>query len=107
MEDGACTGCVRKRRRVTDVKAKAVITGGFLGNVDMMREFGTFVNPLGNVLSVGEGHRHGVQAAGGSASPRSGASRATSSLTGSNQKADGLYDPQRAPRSPSASTARC
>ena len=58
MEDGACTGVQCEGDGVTDVKAKAVIvaTGGFLGNVDMMREkFGTFVNPLGNVLSVGEG----------------------------------------------------
>ena len=67
MEDGACTGVQCEGDGVTDVKAKAVIvaTGGFLGNVDMMREkFGTFVNPLGNVLSVGEGIDM-VQAAGG------------------------------------------
>ena len=40
MEDGACTGVQCEGDGVTDVKAKAVIvaTGGFLGNVDMMRE---------------------------------------------------------------------
>ena len=77
---------------MTDVKAKAVIvaTGGFLGNVDMMREkFGTFVNPLGNVLSVGEGIDM-VQAAGGQLSTQWGI--AGNEFTGSNQKADGLYD---------------
>ena len=50
MEDGACTGVQCEGDGVTDVKAKAVIvaTGGFLGNVDMMREkFGTFVNQIG------------------------------------------------------------
>ena len=92
MEDGACTGVQCEGDGVTDVKAKAVIvaTGGFLGNVDMMREkFGTFVNPLGNVLSVGEGIDM-VQAAGGQLSTQWGI--AGNEFTGSNQKADGLYD---------------
>ena len=92
MEDGTCTGVQCEGDGVTDVKAKAVIvaTGGFLGNVDMMREkFGTFVNPLGNVLSVGEGIDM-VQAAGGQLSTQWGI--AGNEFTGSNQKADGLYD---------------
>ncbi len=92
MEDGTCTGVQCEGDGVLDVKAKAVIvaTGGFLGNVDMMpSSFGTFVNPLGNVLSVGEGIDM-VQAAGGQLSTQWGI--AGNEFTGSNQKADGLYE---------------
>ena len=81
-----------KNNKTVDIRAKKIIvaTGGFLGNVDMMREkFGTFVNPLGNVLSVGEGIDM-VQAAGGQLSTQWGI--AGNEFTGSNQKADGLYD---------------
>ena len=47
------------------------------------------MNPLGNVLSVGEGIDM-VQAAGGQLSTQWGI--AGNEFTGSNQKADGLYD---------------
>lgn len=92
MEDGVCAGVQCEGSSVIDVKAKAVVvaTGGFLGSTDMMQEkFGTFVNPLGNVLSVGEGINM-VQAAGGQVSTQWGI--AGNEFTGSNQKADGLYD---------------
>ncbi|WP_139651643.1 FAD-dependent oxidoreductase [Raoultibacter phocaeensis] len=93
MENGVCTGVqCEQGKTVVDVKAKAVIvaTGGFLGNTDMMLEhFGTFVNPLGNVLSVGEGIDM-VKAAGGQLSTQWGI--AGNEFTGSNQKADGLYE---------------
>ena len=93
VENGVCTGVqCEQGKTVIDVKAKAVIvaTGGFLGNTDMMLEhFGTFVNPLGNVLSVGEGIDM-VKAAGGQLSTQWGI--AGNEFTGSNQKADGLYE---------------
>lgn len=93
MEEGTCAGVqCEQGKTIVDVKAKAVIvaTGGFLGNVDMMREhFGTFVNPLGNVLSVGEGIDM-VKAIGGQLSTQWGI--AGNEFTGSNQKADGLYE---------------
>ena len=93
MEDGVCTGVqCEQGKTVLDVKGKAVIvaTGGFLGNVEMMKErFGTFVNPLGNILSIGEGIDM-VQAAGGQVSTQWGI--AGNEFTGSNQKADGLYE---------------
>lgn len=92
MENGACTGVQCEGEGVIDVKAKQVIvaTGGFLGSTDMMLEkFGTFVNPLGNILSVGEGIDM-VQAAGGQVSTQWGI--AGNEFAGSNQKADGLYD---------------
>ncbi|RNL39473.1 FAD-dependent oxidoreductase [Paraeggerthella hongkongensis] len=92
MENGACVGVQCEGEGVIDVKAKQVIvaTGGFLGSADMMLEkFGTFVNPLGNILSVGEGIDM-VQAAGGQVSTQWGI--AGNEFAGSNQKADGLYD---------------
>lgn len=93
VEDGVCTGIqCEQGKTVLDIKAKSVIvaTGGFLGNVEMMQEhFGTFVNPLGNILSVGEGIDM-VKAAGGQLSTQWGI--AGNEFTGSNQKADGLYD---------------
>ncbi len=92
MENGGCVGVQCEGEGVIDVKAKQVIvaTGGFLGSADMMLEkFGTFVNPLGNILSVGEGIDM-VQAAGGQVSTQWGI--AGNEFAGSNQKADGLYD---------------
>lgn len=92
MENGACVGVQCEGEGVIDVKAKQVIvaTGGFLGSADMMLEkFGTFVNPLGNILSVGEGIDM-VQAVGGQVSTQWGI--AGNEFAGSNQKADGLYD---------------
>ncbi|WP_428420753.1 FAD-dependent oxidoreductase [Paraeggerthella hominis] len=92
MENVACVGVQCEGEGVIDVKAKQVIvaTGGFLGSADMMLEkFGTFVNPLGNILSVGEGIDM-VQAAGGQVSTQWGI--AGNEFAGSNQKADGLYD---------------
>ena len=91
MEDGTCVGIQCEGDGVLDVKAKAVIvaTGGFLGNVDMMTErFGTFVNPLGSILSVGEGIEM-VQAVGGQVSTQWGI--AGNEFSGSNQNADGLW----------------
>ncbi len=91
MEDGACTGIQCEGDSVIDVKAKAVIvaTGGFLGNPEMMTErFGTFVNPLGNLLSVGEGIEM-VQEVGGQVSTQWGI--AGNEFSGSNQKANGLW----------------
>ena len=92
VENGICTGVQCEGDSVIDVKAKAVIvaTGGFLGSTEKMLEhFGTFVNPLGNVLSVGEGIDM-VQAAGGQLSTQWGI--AGNEFTGSNQKANGLYE---------------
>ena len=92
MENGACVGVQCEGEGVIDVKAKQVIvaTGGFLGSADMMLEkFGTFVNPLGNILSVGEGIDM-VQAAGGQVSTQWGI--AGNEFAGSNQTAAGLYD---------------
>lgn len=91
MEDGTCVGIQCEGDGVLDVRAKAVIvaTGGFLGNVDMMTErFGTFVNPLGSILSVGEGIEM-VQAVGGQVSTQWGI--AGNEFSGSNQNADGLW----------------
>lgn len=91
MEDGVCTGIQCEGKSVVDVKAKAVIvaTGGFLGNSDMMKErFGTFVNPLGNILSVGEGIDM-VQAAGGQVSTQWGI--AGNEFSGSNRDAEGVW----------------
>ena len=92
MEDGACVGVQCEGDAVIDVRAKQTIvaTGGFLGNVEMMKEkFGTFVNPLGSVLSTGEGIDM-VQAAGGQLSTQWGI--AGNEFTGSNQLASGLYE---------------
>ena len=73
----------------TQAKGVIVATGGFLGNVDMMTErFGTFVNPLGSILSVGEGIEM-VQAVGGQVSTQWGI--AGNEFSGSNQNADGLW----------------
>lgn len=92
MENGACTGVqCEQESKIIDVKAPAVIvcTGGFLGNTDMMLErFGTFVNPLGSVLSVGEGIDM-VQAAGGQLSTQWGI--AGNEFSGSNQNAEGIW----------------
>ena len=91
MEDGTCTGIQCEGDSIIDVKAKAVIvaTGGFLGNPEMMTErFGTFVNPLGNLLSVGEGIEM-VQEVGGQVSTQWGI--AGNEFSGSNQNADGLW----------------
>ncbi len=91
MEDGVCTGVQCEGSKIVDVKAKAVIvaTGGFLGNSEMMTEkFGTFVNPLGNVLSVGEGIDM-VQAAGGQVSTQWGI--AGNEFSGSNKEAEGVW----------------
>lgn len=91
MEDGTCVGIQCEGDGVLDVRAKAVIvaTGGFLGNVDMMtKRFGTFVNPLGSILSVGEGIEM-VQAVGGQVSTQWGI--AGNEFSGSNQNADGLW----------------
>ena len=91
MKDGTCVGIQCEGDGVLDVRAKAVIvaTGGFLGNVDMMTErFGTFVNPLGSILSVGEGIEM-VQAVGGQVIPQWGI--AGNEFSGSNQNADGLW----------------
>ncbi len=91
MEDGVCVGVQCEGDSVIDVKAKAVIvsTGGFLGNPDMMVErFGTFVNPLGNLLSVGEGIEM-VQEVGGQVSTQWGI--AGNEFSGSNQIANGLW----------------
>lgn len=91
MEGGTCVGIQCEGDGVLDVRAKAVIvaTGGFLGNVDMMTErFGTFVNPLGSILSVGEGIEM-VQAVGGQVSTQWGI--AGNEFSGSNQNADGLW----------------
>ncbi|NTU89437.1 MAG: FAD-binding protein [Actinobacteria bacterium] len=92
MEDGSCTGVqCEQGETVIDVKAKAVIvaTGGFLGSPDMMVEkFGTFVNPLGNILSVGEGIEM-VQAAGGQLSTQWGI--AGNEFSGSNKDAEGVW----------------
>lgn len=91
MEDGVCAGIQCEGDAVVDVKAKAVIvcTGGFLGNPEMMTErFGTFVNPLGNLLSVGEGIEM-VQEVGGQVSTQWGI--AGNEFSGSNQNADGLW----------------
>lgn len=92
VENGACTGvqCDQDGKTI-DVKAPAVIvcTGGFLGNTDMMQEkFGTFVNPLGSILSVGEGIDM-VQAAGGQLSTQWGI--AGNEFSGSNQNAEGIW----------------
>ena len=92
MEDGACVGVQCEGDAVIDVRAKQTIvaTGGFLGNVEMRKEkFGTFVNPLGSVLSTGEGIDM-VQAAGGQLSTQWGI--AGNEFTGSNQLASGLYE---------------
>lgn len=92
VEDGACVGVQCEGDAVIDVRAKQTIvaTGGFLGNVEMMKEkFGTFVNPLGSVLSTGEGIDM-VQAAGGQLSTQWGI--AGNEFTGSNQLASGLYE---------------
>lgn len=91
VEDGVCTGVQCEGDQVIDVKAKAVIvaTGGFLGNTDMMKErFGTHVNPLGNILSVGEGIDM-VQAAGGQVSTQWGI--AGNEFSGSNKDAEGIW----------------
>lgn len=91
MEDGKCTGVQCEGDKVIDVKAKAVIvaTGGFLGNSDMMVDkFGTFVNPLGNLLSVGEGIDM-VEAAGGQVSTQWGI--AGNEFSGSNKEAEGIW----------------
>ena len=91
MEEGTCVGVQCEGENVIDVKAKAVIvcTGGFLGNPDMMTErFGTFVNPLGNLLSVGEGIDM-VQQVGGQVSTQWGI--AGNEFSGSNQNANGLW----------------
>ncbi|MEG2934774.1 MAG: FAD-dependent oxidoreductase [Gordonibacter sp.] len=91
MEDGVCTGVQCEGSKVVDVKAKAVIvaTGGFLGSVEKMQErFGTFVNPLGSVLSVGEGIDM-VQAAGGQISTQWGI--AGNEFSGSNKDAEGIW----------------
>ena len=92
MENGICTGVqCEQESKVIDVKAPAVIvcTGGFLGNTDMMQErFGTFVNPLGSVLSIGEGIDM-VQAAGGQLSTQWGI--AGNEFSGSNQNAEGIW----------------
>lgn len=92
MENEKCTGIqCEQGKTVIDVKAKAVVvaTGGFLGNSDMMTEkFGTFVNPLGNILSVGEGIEM-VQAAGGQVSTQWGI--AGNEFSGSNKEAEGVW----------------
>ncbi|MFQ9741986.1 MAG: FAD-binding protein [Slackia sp.] len=92
MENGVCTGVqCEQESKIIDVKAPAVIvcTGGFLGNTDMMLErFGTFVNPLGSVLSIGEGIDM-VQAAGGQLSTQWGI--AGNEFSGSNQNAEGIW----------------
>lgn len=91
VEDGICKGVQCEGDGVLDVKAKAVIvaTGGFLGNVEKMQErFGTFVNPLGSVLSTGEGIDM-VQAAGGQISTQWGI--AGNEFSGSNKEAEGIW----------------
>lgn len=92
MEDGMCVGIqCEQDKQVIDVKAKAVIvaTGGFLGSTEKMQEkFGTFVNPLGSVLSVGEGIDM-VQAAGGQISTQWGI--AGNEFSGSNKDAEGIW----------------
>lgn len=94
MEDGVCKGvqCEEEDGSILTVNASAVIvcTGGFLGNSDMMLEkFGTYVNPLGNTLSIGEGIDM-VAAVGGQLSTQWGI--AGNEFCGSNQKASGaLY----------------
>lgn len=94
VEDGKVAGiqCEDSTSSIIDVRAKATIvcTGGFLGNDAMMQEhFGTHVNPLGNILSIGEGIDM-VRAAGGQLSTQWGI--AGNEFTGSNQKAPGMYD---------------
>ena len=97
MEDGVCKGVqCEQDDAILNVNASATIvcTGGFLGNDDMMREkFGTFVNPLGSVLSVGEGIDM-VQAAGGQLSTQWGI--AGNEFAGANQSAEGTYDRENA-----------
>lgn len=91
VEDGICKGVQCEGDGVLDVKAKAVIvaTGGFLGSVEKMQErFGTFVNPLGSVLSTGEGIDM-VQAAGGQISTQWGI--AGNEFSGSNKEAEGIW----------------
>lgn len=92
MEEGVCTGVqCEQESTVIDIKAKAVIvaTGGFLGSPEMMVEkFGTHVNPLGNVLSIGEGIKM-VEAAGGQVSTQWGI--AGNEFSGSNKDAEGLW----------------
>ena len=92
MEEGTCVGVqCEQDKKVVNVKAPAVIvcTGGFLGNDEMMqKQFGTHVNPLGNVLSIGEGIDM-VTAAGGQLSTQWGI--AGNEFSGSNQNADGVW----------------
>lgn len=78
--------------KVINVEAKQTIvcTGGFLGSDEKMQEhFGTHVNPLGNILSVGEGIDM-VKAAGGQLSTQWGI--AGNEFTGSNQNANGVWN---------------
>ncbi len=78
--------------KVVNIEAKQTIvcTGGFLGNAEKMQEhFGTHVNPLGNILSVGEGIDM-VKAAGGQLSTQWGI--AGNEFTGSNQNANGVWN---------------
>lgn len=90
--DGTVTGIqCEQGSQVIDIHATSTIvcTGGFLGNTDMMLErFGTHVNPLGNILSVGEGIDM-VRQAGGVLSTQWGI--AGNEFSGSNQRAEGIW----------------
>ncbi|MFR4802450.1 MAG: hypothetical protein ACLT98_03405 [Eggerthellaceae bacterium] len=89
---------------MTDVKrSRHRITGGFLGNVDMMREVRRLREPAGQCAVRRRGHRHGA----GRGQPAVHAmGHRGQQFTGSNQRPTACTT-ARAPRSPSASTVRC
>ncbi|NPD31503.1 FAD-binding protein [Eggerthellaceae bacterium zg-1084] len=90
--DGVVTGvqCEANGKVVNIEAAQTIVcTGGFLGSPEKMVErFGTHVNPLGNILSVGEGIDM-VQAVGGQVGTQWGI--AGNEFSGSNQNANGVW----------------
>lgn len=84
--------CVTEGNKTLNIEAKKVIvcTGGFLGSTDkMMEHFGTFVNPLGSILSIGEGIDM-VKAAGGQLSTQWGI--AGNEFSAANHNAEGIWN---------------